>query len=101
MELSPPDIKGAWKGLLTIILLFLTMNLIVLGIETIWHNGQVGNWLNYIKLENYSNPINSGIGILGSFFILATILSGTIFFITYFLLNIYLIIKGKGAISPF
>lgn len=101
MELSPPDIKGAWRGLLSIILLFLFFNIFIIGIETIWHNDQVGNLLNYIKIENYSNPINRGVGIFGSFFILATILSGTIFFITYFILNIYSVVKGKGIINPF
>lgn len=101
MELSPPDIKGAWKGLFSIVLLFIIINFIIIGIESIGLNAHLGNWLNYFKIENYSNPINRIVGILGSFFILATILSGIIFFITYFLLNIFSIIKGKGMVNPF
>jgi hypothetical protein len=101
MELSPPDIKGAWKGLVSIVIAILVINIIIIGCESIGFNTYLGNWWQLIKLENYATNINKGIGILGSIFILSTIVSCLFFFITYFVFNFYNLLKGKGAINPF
>lgn len=101
MELSPQDIKGAWKGVLSIILLFLIINFIIFGIETTRVSTQFGSWWNYFKLESYSLWINKWVGTFGALFIFSSILSGLNFFITYSGLTIYSLIKGDGFVNPF
>lgn len=101
MELSPLDIKGAWRGLLSLVLFFLVINLIILGLEAIGVSAHFGNWWHYLKLENYSTGINKWVGTFGALFIFSTIVSGLNFFITYFGLNTYSLIKGRGLINPF
>lgn len=101
MELSPPDIKGAWRGLLSLVLFFLVINLIIIGLEVTGVNAHFGQWWKFIKLENYATGINKWVGTFGALFIFSTIVSGLNFFITYFGLNTYSLIKGKGMVNPF
>lgn len=100
MELSPPDIKGAISGLIIIVLLFLVLNIIIIGLETIGANHSLGDAWKYIKIENYASPINHFVGTSGALFFFATIVSGINFFVTYLGLNIYNIIRGKGFVNP-
>ena len=100
MELSPQDIKGAWRGLLSIVLFFLFINLIILGLEVTGVSSHFGGWWQYIKLESYASGINKWVGTFGALFIFSTIVSGLNFFITYFGLNIYSLLKGKGVVNP-
>ena len=101
MELSPPDIKGAWRGLLSLILFFIVINLIIIGLEATGVSAHFGNWWHYVKMESYAGMINRWVGTFGALFIFATIVSGLNFFITYFGLNIYSLLTGKGLINPF
>jgi len=101
MELSPPDIKGAWRGLLSLVLFFLVINLIILGLEATGVSVHFGNWWHYVKLENYASVINKWVGTFGALFIFATIISGINFIVTYFTLTIYNLVKGKGVFNPF
>lgn len=101
MELSPPDIKGAWRGLLSLVLFFLIINLIILGLEATGVSVHFGNWWHYVKMENYASAINKWVGTFGALFIFATIISGINFIVTYFLLTIYSLVKGRGMFSPF
>ncbi|MHC1705568.1 MAG: hypothetical protein AB9846_16830 [Tenuifilaceae bacterium] len=100
MELSPPDIKGAISGLLLIILLFLVINFIIIGLETIGANQSLGSFWKFIKIESYSPSINKFIGMSGALFFFAAIVSGINFFVTYLSLNLYNVIRGKGFINP-
>lgn len=100
MELSPPDIKGAKGGLISLIIFFLVLNLIILGIEAAGFSHYFGNWWQYVKLENYATSINKVLGTLGSLFVFATIISGLNFVVTYILMSVYNIIRGKGLINP-
>jgi len=100
MQLSPADIKGAGGGLLALILLFLVVNLIILGIEAIGLSAHFGSWWNYVKLEHYSMSINRCLGNFGALFAFATIISGLNFAVSYILLTIYNLVKGKGLINP-
>lgn len=101
MELSPADIKGAWKGLLTIIILFLAINLIIVGIETLGYSNHLGSWWQYVKIESYSLSINKCIGMFGAIFLFSAILSALNFIFTYIGLNIFSLFKGNGIINPF
>lgn len=101
MELSPPDIKGAWRGLLTIVLFFFLINLIILGLEATGVSIHFGSWWQYVKIESYTNGINKWVGTFGALFIFSTIVSGLNFFITYFMLTIYSLLKGIGLVNPF
>lgn len=100
MELSPPDIKGAISGLVIIILLFLTINLIIIGLESFVTNQSAISIVKFIKIENYAPAINIFIGTSGALFFFAAIVSGINFFVTYFALNAYNVIRGKGVINP-
>jgi hypothetical protein len=101
MELSPPDIKGAWRGLLSLVLFFLVINLIIMGLEATGFSAHFGSWWRYVKLESYASVINKWVGTFGALFIFASIISGLNFIATYIFLNIYSVIKGKGMVNPF
>ena len=100
MELSPPDIKGATGGLISLVLFLLFVNLLILGLEATGISAGFGSWWNYIKLENYAAGINKWVGTFGALFVFASIISGLNFVVSYILLSLYNIIKGKGLINP-
>lgn len=100
MELSPPDIKGATGGLLSLVLFFLFLNLLILGLEATGISAHFGNWWNYIKLENYSSGVNKWVGTFGALFVFASIISGLNFVVSYILLSLFNLVKGKGLINP-
>ncbi|MFW5663556.1 MAG: hypothetical protein ACOCYD_00810 [bacterium] len=100
MELSPPDIKGASGGLLSLVVFFLFLNLLILGLEATGVSVYFGNWWNYIKLENYTTGVNKWVGTFGALFVFASIISGLNFVISYVLLSLINIFKGRGLINP-
>ncbi|NVO08945.1 MAG: hypothetical protein HXX16_03190 [Bacteroidales bacterium] len=101
MELSPPDIKGAWRGLLSIVIFFLVLNIIIIGLETVGVSNHFGGWWKFVKIESYASGINKWVGTFGALSIFASVLSGLIFFTNYFLLNIYSLSQRKGIVNPF
>jgi hypothetical protein len=100
MQLSPPDIKGARGGLISIVVFFLALNLIILGLEATGISSHFGSWWNYVKLESYSTGINKWVGTFGALFVFASIISGLNFVVSYVLLSIYNIIRGRRIINP-
>jgi len=100
MQLSPPDIKGAKGGLISLVLLFFFFNLIVLGLEATGLSSFFGSWWNYFKLESYATGINKWVGMFGALFVFATIISGINFIASYIILSVYNLIKGRGLINP-
>lgn len=100
MELSPPDIKGAWRGLLSLVIFFLVFNLIILALEATGVSAHFGGWWNYFKLESYATGINKWVGTFGALFVFASIISGVNFVVTYISLTIYSLIKKKGLVNP-
>ncbi len=100
MELSPPDIKGAWKGLLILVLVFLFINLIIIGTETLGYHQHLGKWWQYIKLESYTSAIDNFVGISGALFVFASIVSGINFLFSYILLTIINLVRKKGFVNP-
>ncbi len=100
MQLSPPDIKGAKGGLISIVVFVFFLNLFILGFEATGFSAHFGDWWNYIKLESYANSINRFLGIMASLFVFATIISGLNFSLSYALLTVYNILRGKGLINP-
>ncbi|TVQ18361.1 MAG: hypothetical protein EA361_01465 [Bacteroidetes bacterium] len=100
MELSPPDIKGATGGLISLVIFFLFLNMLILGLEATGISTGFGSWWNYIKLENYAAGINKWVGTFGALFVFASVISGLNFLVSYILLSLYNIVKGKGLINP-
>ncbi|MBN1989953.1 MAG: hypothetical protein JW783_11190 [Bacteroidales bacterium] len=100
MELSPPDISGAWRGLLSLIIFFLVLNLFILGLEALGLNSHFGKWWSYVKIESYATGINKWVGLFGALLVFASIVSGINFAVSYLALSIYNIIRGKKPINP-
>jgi len=100
MQLSPPDIKGAKGGLISLVVFFLIINLIILGIEAIGLSSHLGDWWNYVKLESHAASINKWVGMFGALFVFASIISGLNFVASYIVLSIYNLVKGRGFINP-
>lgn len=100
MELSPPDIKGALGGFISLVIFFLFLNAFILGLELSDTSHSMGNWLSYIKLESYSLHINKWLGVFGALFVFATIISCINFIVTYITLSLYNILRGRGLINP-
>ncbi len=100
MQLSPPDIKGAKGGLVSIVVFIFFLNLFILGLEAAGISAHFGDWWNYIKLENYATSINRFLGIMASLFVFATIISGLNFVLSYGVLTLYNLVRGKGLINP-
>jgi len=87
MELSPPDLKGVWTGLLAIILLLFVINCI----GEAFHFSVSGYMTN---ISRYTN-ISAGI------FSFATILSLLFFVSSWVLLNIYTLLRFQKPFHPF
>ncbi len=101
MELSPPDIKGALSGLISLVVFFLLFNLIIMLLEVSGISHYFGHWWSYIKLETYGGVINKYVGMFAALFIFAGIISAINFVVSYVVLNIYSLIKGRGMVNPF
>lgn len=101
MELSPPDIKGALSGLITIVLFFLLVNTIIMLLEVTGVSSHFGHWWSYIKIESYGGVINKYVGMFAALFIFAGIISALNFIFSYVVLNIYSLIKGDRMVNPF
>jgi hypothetical protein len=100
MELSPPDIKGAWRGLLTLVVFFLVFNLIVLAFEATGVSKHFGSWWGYVKLESHATGINKWVGTFGALFVYATIVSALNFIISYLILGTCFLVKRKKVVNP-
>lgn len=87
MELSPPDIKGLWSGLITIIVLFLILNSI-----GVFFGVDISVYTH--KISNYSY-MTSGI------FSFAVFISALFFIVSYLLLNVYALIRYRKVFLPF
>lgn len=99
MQLSPPDIKGAKGGLISIVVFFLVLNAIILGLEATGISSYFGNFWQYVKLESYAGSINKFLGLMASLFVFATIISGLNFFVSYVVLSGYNLLRGRGFIN--
>lgn len=100
MQLSPPDIKGAKGGLISLVVFFLILNVIILGMEATGISNYFGSWWNYFKIENYAYTINKWVGLFGALFVFASIISGLNFVASYIFFTAYNLIRGKGLINP-
>ncbi len=100
MELSPSDIRGAAGGLISMIVLFLVVNMVILGLEVTGWNSMFGSQCEYVKIENYATGINRWVGISGALFVFASVISGVNFAASYLLLSVYNIASGRGLINP-
>ena len=101
MELSPPDIKGAKSGLITLVFTVLILNFVIMGIEVLGFHSFFGEYWQYVKMETYAPQINMFLGLLGSLLTYALIISGLNFILTYIILSIYNLIRDRGFFSPF
>lgn len=87
MELSPPDLKGLGSGLLTIIILILVINILI---------GFFG-----FEVDRFIVRIDKVSQLASGILLLATTFSFSFFILSYFLLNIYTLIRYKTLINPF
>ncbi len=87
MELSPPDLKGLWKGLVSIVVLFLVINCILVFFQ--------------INSSSYVGLISSYSLMLSGIFVFATIISGLFFISSFILLNVYTLIRYRKMFHPF
>jgi hypothetical protein len=101
MELSPLDIKGARNGLISIVLTVLIFNLLILSIERLGIQSYLGKYWQYAKLETYTIQINEILSTLSAFLSYALIISGFNFILSYIVLSLYNLIRGRGLINPF
>jgi hypothetical protein len=100
MELSPPDIKGARSGLITLVLTVLILNFVIAGVEITGLHAHAGSFWQYLKLETYAPHINNFLGILGALLSYALVISVLNFALSYIGLSIFSLIKGNGFINP-
>jgi len=101
MELSPPDIKGALSGLISLVIFFLLFNLLIMVLEVSGISHYFGHWWSYVKLDTYGGIINKYVGMFAALFIFSGIISAINFVVSYIVLNGYYLIKGRGMVNPF
>lgn len=87
MELSPADIRGMLRGLVTLVILLLVINLVAL---LIGHD-----------ISKYIFYAGSYIGLFFGVYVYAIIVSLLNFVLSYLLLSIYSLARGRGMINPF
>ncbi len=100
MELSPPDIKGAAGGLITLVIFLLLLNFAILGLEALGFSKMFGSLWALIKIESYASFINQWLAIMSALFVFALIISGLNFILSYILLLVYNLLRGKGFVNP-
>lgn len=86
MELSPPDLKGVWNGVLSIFVLLLAINSVGL--------------LFKIDLNAYVLSISRYTNMASGIFTLSVILSAIFFISSYILLNFYTLIRYRKLFHP-
>lgn len=87
MELSPPDLKGMWSGLATLVILLLVVNTAAL-------------LLGY-NINKYIMMANSYTGLFSGLFIYATIISAANFVGSVAVLSLYSLAVKRRLFSPF
>ena len=101
MQLSPPDIKGATSGFITLVLFVFFLNLFVMFLEAIGVSQIFGSFWKYINLQTYMGSIGRVTGITTALFIYAAIISAFNFVLSWALLSLYTLIRYRSAINPF
>jgi len=87
MELSPPDLKGLWSGLVTLVTFLLIINIAAL--------------LFGFNINKYVVIVNSYTGLFVGLFVFATIISALNFVGSFVILTVYSLIKNRQFFSPF
>lgn len=101
MELSPPDLKGALGGFITLVLFVFFLNLFVMVLDAAGLGKIFGNFWKYINLQTYMGSIARVTGIATALFIYAAIISAINFAVSWLLLSIYTLIRHRYMINPF
>lgn len=101
MELSPPDLKGALGGFITLVLFVFFLNLFVMVLDAAGLGKIFGNFWKYINLQTYMGSIARFTGIATALFIYAAIISAINFAVSWLLLSIYTLIRHRSVINPF
>ncbi len=87
MELSPPDLRGMWSGLVTIVIIFLIAN-------------TVSMILGY-SIDKYVGLVNSYSGLFVGLFIYSTTISLANFIASFLILSLYTLVTKRRLFSPF
>jgi len=101
MELSPPDLKGAFSGFITLALVILFVNLIVMLFETAGIHEHFGDAWKYSSLQHYMGAIARVTGTATALFIFAATISAINLIISWILLSLYSLIRFRKLINPF
>jgi hypothetical protein len=101
MELSPPDLKSALGGFLTLVLFVFFLNMFVMILDLAGLSKIFGSFWKYINLQTYMGSIARVTGIATALFIYATIISAINFAVSWLLLSIYTLIRHRTVINPF
>jgi hypothetical protein len=101
MELSPPDLKGALSGFITLVVFVFLLNLFVMVLELAGLNNIFGNFWKYINLQTYMVGIARITGVATALFIYAAIISAINFLLSWVLLSLYTVIRHRKIINPF
>jgi hypothetical protein len=87
MELSPADLKGMMKGLITLVILLVLVNTVAL---LIGHD-----------ISSYIFYAGSFIGMFFGVYVYAIIVSLVNFILSFVFLSVYSLARGRGMINPF
>lgn len=101
MQLSPPDIKHATGGFITLVIFIFLLNLVVFFLEVVGVSKIFGQFWQYVNLQTYMGSIGRVTGITTALFIYASIISAFNFLISWIILSIYTLIRYRSAINPF
>ncbi len=101
MQLSPSDIKSAVGGFLIIALILFVINLAGLVIKVAIPDQQAFNLGNHLILKEFVPYYGKVTGTAIAVFIYATVISALNFFVSWLLLSVYSLIRGRGLINPF
>lgn len=101
MELSPPDLKGALSGFITLALVILFFNLLVMLFETAGLHVYFGSSWKYFSLQHYMGSIARLTGAATGLFVFAATISAINLIASWLLLTLYSLIRFRKMINPF
>jgi hypothetical protein len=100
IELSPPDIRGAKDGLVSLVLLFLVVNFFLTLAEATGLHSALGGFWKYLKLETYGGAVNTALATLGALLAYALVISLLNFALTYAGFALWSKIRGRPLPVP-
>ncbi|MDP2423331.1 MAG: hypothetical protein Q8M23_03200, partial [Bacteroidales bacterium] len=101
MELSPSDLKSALGGFLILALFVFFINLVVMVFQAVSPNMQVASFFDHFSLQTYMASLGRFTGFVTALFMYAFCISALNLLVSWALLSVYSLIRGRGVINPF